>query len=44
MFRYIRGTAHVGLEFGRLIDNVCVSGFTDSDFAKECEYRRSIST
>ena len=44
LLRYIKGTVDVGLEFGRFTDCVNIIGYSDADFAKDPEFRRSTTS
>lgn len=42
VFRYIKGTAHYILVYGKRSDIVNILDFTNSDFVKDAEFRCSI--
>lgn len=42
VLRYVKGALDYGLEYDRFTDHVCIVGYTNSDFVKDCEFGRSI--
>lgn len=41
LLRYIKGIVDTGLEFGKFTDYVNIVGYSDADFAKDLEFRKS---
>ena len=44
LLRYIKGTLDVGLEFGKFTDGIDIIGYSDDDFAKDPEFKRSTTS